>query len=193
MKSNKTVFTTLGASSHSTTEREGVDFYATQPRAVEMLLELEEFNNNILEPFCGLKHISNTLENAGYKVTSTDMIDRDNEVKVYDKYTIDELKNQDIITNPPYKYGKEIVEFFMDRLEEGAKLAMFLKLQFLEGKARKKLFAKYPPKTIYVSSSRLGCAKNGEFDVYGTSGAVCYCWYIWEKGFEGTPEIKWFN
>jgi hypothetical protein len=50
---SKTVFTTLGASSHSKDEREQHDYYATDPKAVKMLLELETFNKNILEPCCG--------------------------------------------------------------------------------------------------------------------------------------------
>ena len=72
---------------------------------------------------------------------------------------------------------------------------MFLKLTFMEGKGRKRLFTNYPPKTIYVSSSRLMCAKNAEFEkmVAGGGSAVAYAWYIWVKGFNGTTEIKWFN
>ena len=67
---------------------------------------------------------------------------------------------------------------------------MFLKLQFLEGKERKKLFLSQPPKTVYVSSSRIECGMNGEFK---KTSAVAYCWYIWEKGYKGATEIKWFN
>ena len=37
-------FTTLAASSHSTGEREINDYYATEPKAVELLLEKEMFN-----------------------------------------------------------------------------------------------------------------------------------------------------
>lgn len=69
---------------------------------------------------------------------------------------------------------------------------MFLKLQFLEGKQRKELFKKYPPKVVYVSSSRLICAKNGDFSEYKSS-AVAYAWFVWEKGFKGDPIIKWIN
>lgn len=70
---------------------------------------------------------------------------------------------------------------------------MFLKIQFLESKARRKLFRDYPPKYIYVSSSRLKCAMNGDFEKYAKSTAVCYCWYVWEKGFNGEPVVRWFN
>lgn len=66
---------------------------------------------------------------------------------------------------------------------------MFLKVQFLEGKRRKKLFAKFPPKTVWVSSSRIQCGKNGEFK----DSMVAYAWYIWEKGYKGETIVKWFN
>ena len=72
---------------------------------------------------------------------------------------------------------------------------MFLKVTFLEGKRRKDLFRQHPPKTIYVSSSRINCAKNGKFeDLRETGGsAVAYAWYVWQKGYKGATIIKWIN
>lgn len=71
---------------------------------------------------------------------------------------------------------------------------MFLKLQFMETKGRKQLFINNPPKVIYVSASRLLCAKNGDFIKAGKEGsAVAYAWYVWEKGFKGDTVVKWFN
>jgi hypothetical protein len=100
--------------------------------------------------------------------------------------------NGDIITNPPYKYAQQFVERALENVKPGRKVAMFLKLTFLEGKARKQMFLNNPPKTVYVSSSRLLCAKNGDFE--NTKGsAVAYAWFVWEKGFKGDPVIKWIN
>lgn len=72
---------------------------------------------------------------------------------------------------------------------------MFLKLQFLEGKERRKLYDEYPPKVVYVSSSRILCAKNGDFEkmVEGGGSAVAYAWFVWEKGYKGDTIIKWIN
>jgi hypothetical protein len=98
--------------------------------------------------------------------------------------------NGSIITNPPYNMAAEWVEKSINSVPIGSKVVMFLKLQFLEGKGRKKLFLKYPPKTVYVSSSRLLCSKDGNFT---DSSAVAYCWYIWENGYKGSTELKWFN
>jgi hypothetical protein len=72
---------------------------------------------------------------------------------------------------------------------------MFLKLQFLEGKKRKSFFLDNSPKTIYVSSSRLLCAKNADFQRMrdGGGSAVAYAWYVWGKGYKGNTVIKWIN
>ena len=93
----------------------------------------------------------------------------------------------DIITNPPYKFAQEFIEHALDIIPTGRKVYMFLKLQFLEGKSRRELFRKYPPKTVFVSSSRILCAKNGDFDGMRASGgsAVAYAWYEFEKGYTG--------
>ena len=93
------------------------------------------------------------------------------------------------MTNPPYSQAVDFVEHSLKITEVGSKVAMFLKIQFLEGKKRKEFFKKYPPKYIYVASSRLRCAKNGEFDKYGSS-AVCYAWFRLGKGFQGEPSVS---
>ena len=192
-KGNATsIYATLGATNHSEGNREDLDFYATEPKAIKLLLELEEFDTNIWECACGEGHLSKELIDRGYKVKSTDIIDRGYGVGGIDFLQCDEGFNGDILTNPPYKYAKEFIEKAMDLIPVGNKVIMFLKVQFLEGKERKKLFKAYPPKKIYVSSSRLNCAKNGDFKS-STSSAVAYAWFIWEKGFNGNTIVTWFN
>ena len=189
----KSIFTTLGASSHSLEERQIHDYYATEPKALEMLLELEKFAN-VWECACGQGHLSDVLKKYGIHSKSTDIIDR-GYGSLCDFLGIENQEwDGDIITNPPYKYAQEFVEKSLQIIPIGRKIGMFLRIQFLEGKARKQLFKIYPPKVVYVSSSRLGCAKNGDFVKYNEKGsASCYCWFIWEKGYNGTTELKWFN
>ena len=64
---------------------------------------------------------------------------------------------------------------------------MVLKINFLEGKARKKLFETCPPKVIYVSSSILLCAKNGDFERIrlGGGSSVAYACIVWQKWYSG--------
>lgn len=190
----RSIYTTLGASNHSNKDRQAYDYYATEPRAMELLLAEEQFSKVIWECACGEGHLSKVLEKHGYEVISTDLIYRGfGNLEPFD-FLKDTLKNfgGDIITNPPYKYALEFVKRALEVVKPGKKIAMFLKLQFLEGKARKKFFMESPPKTVYVSSSRLICATNGDFEKYHSS-AVAYAWYVWKKGFKGAPIIKWIN
>ena len=193
---SKSAYATLGASNHSEGEREVDDYYATDPKALEVFLDkLTEdsirLHNNIWECACGEGHLSEVLKSRGYKVWSTDLIDRG-----YGSGNTDFLKSipdswcGDILTNPPYKYAKEFVEKAMEVTREGTYTVMFLKIQFLEGQGRKELFEKYPPKYVYVNSKRQICYINGNMSKK-LSSASCYCWFVWEKGFLGEPVIRW--
>ncbi|MCK8617975.1 NAD(P)-dependent oxidoreductase, partial [Fructobacillus sp. M158] len=94
---------------------------------------------------------------------------------------------------PPYKYAKEWALKSLDTVKEGRYVALFLPIRYLEGKARRKeLFDKFPPKYIYVSTSRIKAAMNGAFDEMKGS-AVTYTWMIWQKGYVGDTKLKWFN
>lgn len=171
------------------------DYYATEPRAVELLLEQEKFSPVIWECACGEGHISKVLEKNGYKVISTDFIDRGYGLGGCDflgdlpDVGVD-FKSVDIVTNPPYKYAKQFVQRALDIVAPGQRVAMFLKLTFLEGGGRKKLFQENPPKVVYVASSRLQCGKGGDFS---GSSMVAYAWFVWVKGYKGDPIIKWIN
>jgi len=189
------IYKTLGASNHTNKERQKHDYYATEPKAMEVLLEVEKFNKNVWECAVGEGHLAEVLKKHGYNVKCTDLIDRGYGIGGVDFLKETKMFDGDIITNPPYKYAQEFIEKAIELIPIGNKIAMFLKIQFLEGKKRKKLFKKYPPKVIYVSSSRLLCAKNGEFEKMrqGGGSAVAYAWFIWEKGYKGDTIIKWIN
>lgn len=194
MAGSAKVFKTIGSSNHTPDERAAHDYYATDPQAVEMLLALEPFSPLIWEPACGEGHISKVLQAHGHDVISTDLIYRgfgDPEPMDFLTETFPDFEG-DIITNPPYSAGLEFVERALETVRLGGKVAMFLKVQFLEGKRRGELFAKTPPRTVYISRSRLACYKNGDLSTNPES-AIAYAWYVWEKGFTGDPVIKWFN
>ena len=193
---SKAAYGTLGASNHSETEREENDYYATSPKAVEMLLEQETFDKDIWECASGEDHIAKVLRKYGHNVRCSDIIDRTGHTIVEDFLTSEVEWFGDIITNPPYKYAQEFVERALAKAKPCRKVAMYLKLTFLEGKKRQQLFKQRNLKTIYVMAGRMGCAKNGEFankENETEGGAIAYAWYVWEKGYCGDPVVKWIN
>lgn len=189
------VFVTLGASNHSKSERHPDDYYATDPKALELLLDLETFSQDVWEPACGGGHLSKVLESRGYHVRSTDLNDWGYGESGIDFLHTEESYNGDIITNPPYKNALAFVKHALHTVKSGHKVAMFLRLNFLEGKSRRELFECYPPLIIYVSSSRIGCCKSGDFskEQLAANSAQAYAWFIWQKGYAGDTVVKWFN
>lgn len=187
------MFKTLGASNHADHDRQAEDYYATETKATEWLCKLEHFAGPILEPSCGEGHIAKVLMAHGYEVECRDLVNRGFGTPGKDFLAIDNTTWQgDIITNPPYKFALEFVRKALAIIPDGHKVAMFLKIQFLEGKARRKLFDSTPPKTVWVSSSRLKCAMNGEFEAM-TGSAASYAWFVREKGHQGDTVVRWFN
>ena len=188
----------IGASNHCLENREINDYYATDPECVKDLLLLEDFNDDILEPCVGEGHIANVLKLHNKRVIAFDIINRGypgTQIKDFITSNI-VVKDIDIITNPPYKDAKTFVEQSLRSIKEGNKVAMFLKLIFLESQDRLQLFRDNPPKTIYVYSKRMACAKNGNFigeNGKPVSSAIAYAWFIWVKGFKGDPVIKWIE
>ena len=198
----------MGASNHTEHERAEHDYYATEPKAADLICEVENFDGLIWENACGEGHLSKRLIELGKEVISTDLIDRGYGKGNVDFFKCKETLAPNIVTNPPYKYAKEWVEHSMELLPVEGKLALFLSIQFLESEDRRELFNKYPPKTVYVCTNRILCGINGDFrarDKKGNvlykkdgtpkrmSSAKCYAWFVWVKGYKGCPQIKWIN
>lgn len=191
---NYNIYCTLGASNHTTEKRQDNDYYATDPLAIDALINdgAAVISNPIWECACGEGHLSKRLSELGYTVYSTDLVNRGYGDNFFDFLLSTKLWGGDIVTNPPYKYAVEFIYHAMDLVSDGHKVFMFLRLQFLEGKTCKKLFEKYPPKCVYVFSGRIVCAKNGRFDLY-TGTALAHAWFEFEKGYVGNTTIKWIN
>ena len=192
----KSTFTTLGASSHSDHEREQHDYYATEPKAIDKLFNAIGFriSNSIWECACGEGHLAKRIKELCPKkeVRVSDIINRGFDCEIIDflKCDIPNYLHYEIITSPPYKYAQSFVEKAITMISDGHLVCFFLKLTFLEGQKRRHLFAKYPPWKVLVSSARLKCAMNGDFDNSGSSAAA-YAWFVWEKGHRGKTTIEW--
>ncbi len=196
------IYKTIGATNHCESDREQNDYYATDPIAIDKLLTVERPSDYIWECACGEGHLSKRLKERGhFYVISSDIVLRNEQCTfVADFLKLNEapgftgIDTFDILTNPPYKYAKEFVLKALELLRDGCRCYMFLKLTFLEGKARyNELFSKYPPIKIYVFTERVKCAKNGDFVALKQSGgsAVAYAWLVWQKGYTGKTQIEW--
>lgn len=178
----RTLGALLGASNHTSEDRQREDYYATDPDMVRDLLNAgAPLRQRVWEPACGAGHIVNVLRERGHEVYATDIVDRGCPDSCLQDFLWEfdgaPMGDVDIMTNPPYATAREFVERALQVVKPGANVWMLLKLSFLEGQSRKRLFNDTPPADVWVFSERRICAKNGDFSRY-KAGAMAYAWHL---------------
>lgn len=171
------------------------DLYNTPNEALDALVKHVRFDKtkSYFEPCNGIGKISEYFKsNLGINMVT-------NELHGYSKtdYEQDflapsplasECWNFDtIVSNPPYKIGKEFVKEGFKYVKDQYHL---LRFSFLEGKTRyNELFHMGHLKTVYVFTYRISCSKGvGEEN---SANSVAYAWYHFDRDYVGNPEIVW--
>jgi hypothetical protein len=169
--------------------REKDDWYPTPSHGTRALLGAEKFDGAIWEPACGDGAISRVLEEAGYEVVSTDLVERG-----YGTARVDFLMEYralapNIVTNPPFKYVEPFVVKAL-ALTTG-KVAMLARLALLEGAGRRTLFESTPLARVWVFSRRLAISRAGEEWRSKQGGMVAFAWFVWDHSHTGKPTLGW--
>jgi DNA modification methylase/ParB-like chromosome segregation protein Spo0J len=168
-------------------DRDPHDFYPTPPEVTRALLKVEEFDGEIWEPACGDGAMATVLQEAGYDVLSSDLIDRGcGDVR---DFLTSRNVSDNIVTNPPFKLAEKFLKKALACSRK--KVAMFLPLNFLEGQDRNELLRRSPLKTVYVFTNRVTFYRTGT-ERKG-HGRASFAWYVWEHGYQGRPQIDWVS
>jgi hypothetical protein len=165
------------------------DFYRTPSGVTLALLGVESFDNNIWEPACGDGAISEVLKSKGYTVISSDIIDRGYGECGKNFFSFTEAKTPTIITNPPFKLAEDFIKH-AQRIGV-KKIALLLKLAFLEGKSRSRLLERSGLSRIWVFRGRITFTRNGEKQ--RGSGMIAFGWFVWDNTYKGAPQVGWVD
>jgi hypothetical protein len=177
------------------------DDYYREPRYVtEQLLNAEEFEGEILDPCCGGGTIVSVCRDHGYTARGSDIVNRGFGT-VRDLFAISE-EVDNVITNPPFRHAETCVRHILTFVRY--KAALILPLTFLESQERNALFRSGSSLLcVYPCSDRPtmppGTMNNGARDHHGAlivprekGGKKPYAWFVFEVGYQGDPEIRWF-
>ncbi len=167
------------------------DFYETPRVAVEALLGVEEFTGPIWECACGLCAISEVLIEHGHDVISTDLIARGYGTGGIDFLLEWQPQAPNVLTNPPYKLALEFAQHALG-LTTG-KVALLLRLAWLESHARQAFFASHPPARVWVFAGRLPMMHRDGWTGRRASSAIPHAWFVWSKGHSGAPTLGWIR
>jgi len=177
----------------TTRERVEDDFYATPTVATEALFRVETFEGNVYEPACGNGMMSEIIKKYNH-CYSSDLVDRGYGQTNTDFLIANWTTVDNVITNPPFNLFQEFAEKSIEISKN--KIALFGKLQALEGKKRATFMQNSPLKTVYVFKKRINPLRNGspvDENEKPWASTMAFAWFVWEKGYTGEPTIKWLD
>lgn len=181
----------IGTDSATAAER-GHNLYETPPEAMRTLLSFTRFTPKVWEPACGKGAISRMLEDAGYQVELSDLVDystadRHGEVQRVENFLAsaprcEDPERPDIVTNPPY--GTDLNAFVAHalRAHRPRRMALLLNLNFLCGfDDPDRCFAmdENPPSDVWVFTRRLPMMHRDGWDGPEASSRMNTAWFVW--------------
>ena len=129
---------------------------------ITLLNKTSFFDNceNILEPCAynrSVVKIINEFYSGSKNITEIDIVNnKSSNVTIVDFLSWQTNEKYDgVITSPPYNLTEKYVEKCFSVLKNNGVIAMFIKMQFLEGNEREMFFKNYPPKYIYIFGDKV--------------------------------------
>ncbi|WP_319568242.1 hypothetical protein [Cohaesibacter marisflavi] len=175
-------------------ERHPEDWYVEPYWCNRRLFEEEAFEGGIWDPSCGLGRVLYSADAAGYPVTGSDIVCRSGFCdELFDFRTCKRPRARNIVSNPPFSYAELFVRHALG-IADG-KVAFLLPLQWLASETRARFFPSTPLRRVYILSPRPSMPPGPviEANVKPGGGKKDFAWYVWEQGYEGTPELKFMH
>lgn len=169
---------------------DGPDYFPTPRWATHALVDNERLEGDIWECACGDGAMAKVLETTGQPVYSSDLYKRPFGDSGVDFLTANR-RAANIVTNPPYNSAEGFVAAGLEKSDR--KLALLLRLAFLEGSNRNRtIFSVRPPTRVWVFSERITFYPAGA-QVAG-SGTTAYAWFVWDKASDDQrTELCWLQ
>jgi hypothetical protein len=165
-------------------DRAAADFYCEPPRAVEALLDVEEFLPTVWDPACGSGNIPRVCAARGIDAVGSDIVQRGAALWTGDFLAPSNgFTAPSIITNPPFNLA---VDFVLQALSFADKVAILQRLSWLEGERRyQQLFSRGQLARIWQFRSRISMPPGGT-TIEPKGGSVAFCWFVFVRKNEAS-------
>lgn len=175
-------------------DREANEHYCEPSWCSSRLFGVEEFLGQIWDPCCGFGTIVLNALSQGHKVYASDIIER--KAGICDEI-IDFLACNDncaapnIVCNPPFNIAPQFAQHALS-LAATQKVAMIFPVarlnaaHWLRGTPLRRIWLltprpSMPPGHVIAAGEKPG------------GGKMDFCWIVWERGYQGAPELRWLN
>jgi hypothetical protein len=185
--------------------REANDWYVEPEWVSERLFHVETFHGTICDPACGSGNIVAAARRSGHTAYGSDVVRRSELCgAVLDWLAPSEddkfWGHDNVVSNPPFKLcddRKTGTHPFVDRCLSRArhKVALLLPSNWIQGDARSRWLEKSGLRCVYFLSPRPSMPPGQviEAGLKPGNGTTDYAWFVWLRGYDGAPEIRWLR
>jgi hypothetical protein len=178
-------------------DEKGDQLYQTPIEAIRTLLALESFSATVKEPAVGKGAIMCPMEDAGYEVMISDLVDRGvatrhGELQQVGDFLLSVAGGSvgvDIVTNPPYAELANSFPAHALREHKPRKMALLLNWNFAAGfedPNRVFVMDENPPSRVYLFTRRLPMMHRDGWDGPEASSQMNTAWFVWERNDDGS-------
>jgi hypothetical protein len=173
------------------------DWYVEPHWVNERLFAVEQFEGRVWDPAAGLGRILQAAQAVGLPTVGTDIVARAADlyqtVNFLDVPAEPDTTEPNIVCNPPFKLAERFVEHALQLVER--KVAMLLPAVWVQGQTRSRWLKKSPLRRVWFLAPRPSMPP-GPVIATGEkpgSGIQDFAWFVWLKGYDGHPEIRWLD
>lgn len=175
-------------------DREKNEHYVEPAWCSERLFERETFVGGIHDPCCGVGTIPEAAIAVGlhvnHSITGADIVDRGWKHGRRRDFFGDDGTYDNIVCNPPFNIAREFVEHALVIADRKVAIifptARLNAARWLTDTPLRRIWLltprpSMPPGHVIASGQKPG------------GGKMDFCWLVFERGYEGTPELRWLH
>jgi hypothetical protein len=174
--------------------REANDWYVEPEWCSLRLFQEEKFSGSVYDPAAGRGTIVISALKSGLVGIGSDLVDRgwDSTLTPHN-FLNSEHRRDNIVCNPPFG----IAEKFLDRALDLArnKVALLLPANWVQGDKRSRMLAATPLRRVWFITPRPSMPPGHVLEAGGKpgNGTTDYAWFVWLRGYDGAPEVRWLR
>jgi hypothetical protein len=171
------------------------DFYVEPEWCSQRLFEEEEFPRGcvISDPACGLGRILQSAHNAGHLVYGADIVSRSEWCDAEEDFLLSTEAPWSIVSNPPFGIADAFTKHALKLVRH--EVALLLPTKWMNSAKRGAWLETTPLRRVWLLGPRPSMPPGPviEAGIAPGNGTVDFAWFVWERGYEGRPELRWLR
>lgn len=167
-------------------ERDADDWYVEPAFCVDALLDRYPRLERLHDPCCGKGTIIDVAASRWRQATGADIVDRASGAFPIRDFLSDPTAYANIVTNPPFRIGADIVWHALKTTRDGGIVAVIAQAKFLFSQQRHPLFARPEMERVLIFSRRPSMPPGKVLLEKGEScrggGSIDFLWCVWRVG-----------